>query len=122
MVIDGFIRDRDGVTSLDFPVYTRGFLPPAPTKTKDGDINAPVELGGVTIRPGDLIMGDCDGVCVIPREHIEAVLDAAEIRKAYEESRQAVIDAYVSVKEMGIELPDLTPAWAKDILNQNGVL
>ena len=122
VVIDGFIRDRDGVTSLDFPVYTRGFLPPAPTKTKDGDINAPVELGGVTIRPGDLVMGDCDGVCVIPREHIEAVLDAAEIRKAYEESRQAVIDAYVSVKEMGIELPDLTPAWAKDILNQNGAL
>ena len=116
VVIDGFIRDRDGVEKLDFPVYARGFLPPAPTKSKDGDINAQIELGGVTICPGDLIMGDCDGVCVIPREHVASILDAAEKRKAYEEARQAVIDAYVIAKEEGKPTPDLTPEWVKDIL------
>lgn len=114
VIIDGFIRDRDGVTALDFPVYARGFLPPAPTRIKDGEINTPISLGGVTICPGDLVMGDCDGVCVIPRDHVNAVLDAAEKRKAYEEARQAVIDAYEEAKEAGKELPDLTPGWVKE--------
>jgi len=118
VVIDSYIRDRDGVMALDFPVYTRGFLPPAPTKEKDGEINAPIEIGGVTICPGDLVMGDCDGVCVIPREHVDAVLDAAEKRKAYEEARQAVIDEYVRAKESGETLPELTPAWARDVLEK----
>ena len=117
-VINGYIRDMDGVTALDFPVYARGFLPPAPTRVKDGEINTPISLGGVTICPGDLVMGDCDGICVIPRAHVEAVLDAAEKRKAYEEARQAVIDAYVRAKDAGETLPDLTPAWVKEALNQ----
>jgi len=118
VVINGFIRDKDGVENLGFPVYTRGFLPPAPTKDKDGDVNAPVCIGGVTVCPGDLIMGDCDGVCVIPREHVEAVLEAAEKRKAYEEARQAVIDAYVKAKEEGTPVPDLTPGWVKETLEE----
>ena len=121
VVIDGFIRDRDGVTALDFPVYTRGFLPSAPTKEKDGDINTPIKLGGVTICPGDLIMGDCDGVCVIPRAHVGAVLEAAEKRKAYEESRQALIDAYMEAKNTGNELPDLTPGWVQDVLANTNI-
>ena len=116
VVIDGFIRDRDGVTALDFPVYSRGFLPPAPTKEKDGKVNAPICIGGVIICPGDLVMGDCDGVCVVPREHVEAVLEAAEKRKAYEEARQAAIDEYMRAKEAGENLPELTPAWVRDIL------
>lgn len=118
VVINGYIRDWDGVTALDFPVYTRGFLPPAPTKEKDGEINAPICIGGVTIHPGDLVMGDCDGICVIPREHVNAVLDAAEKRKAYEEARQAVIDEYVRAKESGETLPELTPAWAREVLEK----
>ena len=118
VVIHGYIRDMDGVTALNFPVYARGFLPPAPTKEKDGDINAPVVIGGVTVCPGDLVMGDCDGVCVIPREHVSAVLDAAEKRKAYEEARQAAIDEYLRAKAAGEPLPDLTPAWARDVLRE----
>ena len=73
---------------------------------------------GVTVCSGDLVMGDRDGVCVIPREHVEAVLEAAEKRKAYEEARQAVIDEYVKAKEAGETLPDLTPAWAKEVLER----
>lgn len=118
VVINGYIRDWDGVTALDFPVYTRGFLPPAPTKEKDGEINTSICIGGVTIHPGDLVMGDCDGICVIPREHVNAVLDAAEKRKAYEEARQAVIDEYVRAKESGETLPELTPAWAREVLEK----
>ena len=118
VVINGYIRDWDGVTALDFPVYSRGFLPPAPTKEKDGEVNAPIQIGDATIHPGDLVMGDCDGVCVIPREHVEAVLEAAEKRKAYEEARQAVIDEYVRAKDAGENLPELTPAWVEDVLKK----
>ena len=121
VVIDGFIRDMDGVNALDFPVYTRGFLPPAPTKEKDGDINAPIQIGSVIICPGDLVMGDCDGICVIPREYVEAVIEAAEKRKAYEEARQAVIDAYVKAKKEGQELPDLMPGWVKEVLESSNM-
>ena len=119
VVINGFIRDMDGVMALDFPVYTRGFLPPAPTKEKDGDINAPIQIGGVTICPGDLIMGDCDGLCVIPRTDIEAVLAGAEKRQEYESARERVIAQYVTAIEGGSPLPDITPSWVKDVLNQS---
>ena len=116
VAINGFIRDMDGVLALGFPVYARGFLPPAPTREKDGEINGEIEIGGAVIHPGDLVMGDCDGVCAIPREHVEAVLDAAEKRKAYEDTRQAVIDEYVRAKAAGATPPEITPGWVKEVL------
>lgn len=116
VVIDGRVRDWDGLMQLGFPVYARGLSPLAPTKEKDGAINAPVTLGGVTIRPGDLVMGDCDGVCAIPREHIEKVLDGAEKRRDYESAREKAIEDYLRAKEQGLPLPDLTPAWVKALL------
>ena len=118
VVIDGRIRDYDGVINLDFPVYTRGFMPLAPTKTKEGEVNMPVSCGGIKVNPGDLVMGDCDGVCVIPREHVPAVLEAAIKRRDYEAAREEAIREYVLAKESGLPLPDLTPAWAREILER----
>ena len=116
VVIDGRVRDWDGLMALDFPVYSRGTSPLAPTKSKAGNVNAEIVLGDVHIQPGDLIMGDCDGVCAIPRAHIEAVLDGAEMRRDYELARAKVIEEYVLAKETGKELPELTPAWVKEVL------
>ena len=119
VVIDGRVRDWDGLMQLDFPVYARGLSPLAPTKEKDGDINAPITLGNVTIHAGDLIMGDCDGLCVIPRADIEAVLTGAEKRLEYEAAREHAIAQYAQAKEDGSPLPDITPGWVKDVLAQN---
>ena len=116
VVLNGRVRDWDGVIQMDFPVYARGMSPLAPTKALDGEINAPVMLGDVSVCPGDLVMGDCDGVCVIPREHIAAVIDGAEKRRDYEEKRAQAIAAYVDAKTAGGPLPDLTPAWVKPLL------
>lgn len=116
VVIDGRVRDWDGIMQLNFPVYARGLSPLAPTKAKDGEVNGEITLGGVKICPGDLIMGDCDGLCVIPRADIERVLDGAEMRRDYEENRAKVIEAYTKAKEAGAPLPDLTPAWVKELL------
>ena len=116
VVIDGMIRDWDGVSQMDFPVYARGFSPLAPTKVLDGEINAPIICGSAHVCPGDLVMGDGDGVCVIPRAQIETVLDAAEKRQSYEAARESAINAYTLAKENGDPLPDITPQWVRDVL------
>ena len=83
MVVDGFTRDRDGNIELGFPVYSKGFMPNGPVKKQEGNINTKISCGGVPVCPGDLVMGDSDGVCVIPREYIEIVLDKAEEKLAF---------------------------------------
>ncbi len=119
LVIDGYVRDWDGVMRLGFPVFCRGFMPLAPSKVKEGEVNSPVTCGGAHVAPGDLVMGDCDGVCFIPRAQVSAVLDAAEKRQAYEAAREDAIQAYLRAKASGAPLPDLAPAWAREMLDQS---
>lgn len=116
MVIDGCTRDRDGNIELGFPVYSRGFMPRGPIKKDEGNINTPIMCAGVRVNPGDLVVGDSDGVCVIPREHIDVVLAEAEKKLAYEEKRTATIAAYRKAKAEGGELPQLAPQWVLDML------
>jgi 4-hydroxy-4-methyl-2-oxoglutarate aldolase len=116
MVIDGYTRDRDGNISLDFPVYSRGFMPRGPIKKNEGNINIPIVCGGVKVEPGDLVMGDSDGVCVIPVRHIETVLLEAEKKQIYELDREKTIDAYRRAKFAGETLPELAPQWVLDLL------
>ena len=116
MVIDGCTRDRDGNVELGFPVYSRGFMPRGPIKKDEGNINTPIMCGGVKVEPGDLVVGASDGVCVIPREHIETVLSEAEKKLAYEENREKTIAAYRKAKAEGRELPQLAPQWVLDML------
>ena len=117
MVIDGYTRDRDGNIELGFPVYSRGFMPRGPIKKDEGNINTEIMCGGVKVAPGDLVVGDSDGVCVIPRDYIETVLAEAEKKQAYEENREKTIAAYRKAKAEGTELPQLAPQWVLDMLN-----
>lgn len=116
MVIDGCTRDRDGNIELGFPVYSRGFMPRGPIKKDEGNINTPIMCAGVKVEPGDLVVGDSDGVCVIPKEHIDVVLTEAEKKLAYEEKRTETIAAYRKAKTEGAELPQLAPQWVLDML------
>lgn len=116
MVIDGCTRDRDGNIELNFPVYSRGFMPRGPIKKDEGNINTPIQCGGVRVNPGDLVMGDSDGVCVIPVEYIETVLAEAEKKKAYEDKRNETIAAYRQAKKDGAPLPQLAPQWVLDMM------
>lgn len=116
MVIDGCTRDRDGNIELNFPVYSRGFMPRGPIKKDEGNINTPIQCGGVRVNPGDLVMGDSDGVCVIPVEYIETVLAEAEKKKAYEDKRNETIAAYRQAKKDGNPLPQLAPQWVLDMM------
>ena len=120
MVVDGCTRDREGNIALGFPVYSRGLMPRGPVKKDQGEVNVPIRCAGVEVEPGDLVMGDSDGVCVIPRRHIETVLAEAEKKLAYEEKRTETIAAYRKAREKGGPLPQLAPQWVLDLLEKDG--
>lgn len=119
MVIDGCTRDRDGILNLGFPTFSRGFMPRSPIKRDEGNINTRIICAGVRVNPGDLVVGDCDGVAVIPKEHIEAVLIEAEKKSEYEKKRTEIISIYAAARRDGRELPQLAPQWVLDMYGQN---
>ena len=109
IVVNGYSRDSEETKKIDFPVYSLGILPRGPVRKGEGNINTDIRCAGVDVRPGDLVVGDADGVCVIPKEYIEAVLEKAEEKLAYEEKRVALIESYAMALEKGEELPELAP-------------
>jgi len=120
IVVDGCVRDRLGLKSMHLPVFSKGFNQNSPIKKGPGKINTPVECAGITVYPGDLVVGDCDGVTVVPRDRIEDVLNAAEAKLDYEKKRRQAIAEYEKSRNEGSEnLPDLSPKWVKDML-ENG--
>ena len=77
IVLDGPIRDIDALSVLDFPLFATGSNPAGPFKEGPGEVNTPIAVGGVAVCPGDLIVGDADGVIVIPLNDAAALLDKA---------------------------------------------
>lgn len=77
-VFDGPIRDVDALTELGIPVYATGSTPGGPFKQGPGEINVPIACGNIHVNPGDIILGDSDGVIVIPRQDAAGVLQAAQ--------------------------------------------
>lgn len=91
VVMDGACRDSLEIDEMDFPVFSVGTNPNGPTKNIGGRIGHPVSIGGVTVRPGDFVIGDGDGVVVVEREKIEALLPLAAKKVADEAARIAAI-------------------------------
>lgn len=83
-VINGAIRDRDVIAAGTFPVFAAGVTHRGPYKDGPGEINVPIAIEGMVINPGDLIVGDADGVLCVPYEDVEAVCLAAKTKSASE--------------------------------------
>ncbi|WP_134705116.1 4-carboxy-4-hydroxy-2-oxoadipate aldolase/oxaloacetate decarboxylase [Ammoniphilus sp. YIM 78166] len=81
LIIDGCVRDGNDIMDMGFPVFSRGLCIQGTSKNGGGTINHPIQIGEVLIMPGDLIVGDGDGVVVIPRMEIEAILEKAHQRE-----------------------------------------
>jgi RraA family protein len=77
MVLDGAVRDAAELRASSFPVYAKGLTHRGPYKDGPGEINVPVIVGGMTVQPGDIIVGDEDGLVAIPAAEAEGVLKAA---------------------------------------------
>ena len=120
IVIDGYIRDKLGLQELGLPVFAKGYIQRIPAKRGPGAINGEIQCGGIRVVPGDLVVGDCDGVTVVPRGRIEEVLERAEKKGAYELARRKEIEEYRACRTAGLPLPGLAPDWLLELLDKNG--
>ncbi len=109
-VVDAAARDCDALAGGKFPIFATGLNPCGPTKGLAGRLSIPVSVGAVAVHPGDLIVGDGDGVVVIPRADVDGVLVAAQ--KKVEAERQRIEEI-----EQGI----LVSPWLNDALRQAGL-
>lgn len=110
-VVDGLIRDLPDIRALeDFPVFARGVSPIGPLHRGPGEINHPISAGGIVVHPGDIIVGDQNGVVVVPQEVAEDLLERLRARDARElEYREAV------------QRGEFSNEWVDNLLAENGV-
>ncbi|MGL9730970.1 RraA family protein [Enterococcus sp. DIV0756] len=78
IVIDGPIRDIDVLANEKCPIYATGTTPGGPFKEGPGEVNTPIAIGGIPVLPGDIILGDPDGIIVIPKKDAEDLIEKAE--------------------------------------------
>jgi 4-hydroxy-4-methyl-2-oxoglutarate aldolase len=112
VVIDGAVRDSEAIRELGFPMFAAGLNPNGPTKSIAGRVNHPISIGGVSIRAGDLVVGDADGVTVIEREKAAAMLPLAAQKAAAETKRIADIKSRKALR----------PGWLDGALRAAGVI
>ena len=112
VIIDAAARDILELRELGLPVFAVGSNPNGPTKFVPGRVNHPISCGGISVNPGDLIVGDADGVVVIERDKAESMLELAAKKLADETKRIEGIRR----KEQ------LRPSWLEGALRAAGVL
>lgn len=78
IVLDGPIRDYEELSQMDFFLYATGSTPGGPYKEGPGEVNVPISVGNIAVKPGDIVLGDRDGVIIIPRADAADIIDAAE--------------------------------------------
>ena len=110
-VIDGAVRDTEECAAGDFPIFAAGCNPNGPLKNSGGRINWPVSLAGTTVNPGDLIVGDADGVVVVPREKATEIVQGAQAKVDSEDARMQAIGR-----------GELAQAWVAETLKSVGLL
>jgi len=91
LVIDGGVRDVAALESLDFPVFSRTIALRGATKNRRGSVGAPVVVAGVPVAPGDWVVGDVDGVVIVPGVRLAEVIDAGRARAAAEDGYFAAL-------------------------------
>mgnify|MGYP003644782913 CR=1 FL=1 len=112
-VIDGAIRDADAIRETNLPMFAAGVTHRGPYKDGPGEINVPISLDGMPVEPGDIMIGDGDGVLAVPQAHAEEILNKAQAKLDAETKQMKAIaegtndrswvDA--ALKERGCEFP-----------------
>jgi len=109
-VTDGMARDIAGINAVGIPVFGRGLTPNSPFKDGPGEIGTSIVLGGMTVNSGDVLVGDRDGLVVVPRLELAAVLGELDVVRA----KEAKMDA-------GVKAGQKTPDWLDEALKVKGV-
>ncbi len=110
-VFDGAIRDVDAFEQHQFPCWARGVNMRGPYKDGPGSINVPVTIGGMVVNPGDIILGDCDGIIALSPS---IALEAAKLGKEKEATERKTIQSIMA--------GEYNDAWVDILLKQKGVL
>ena len=113
LVIDSGVRDTTEITALGFPVWSKAVFAQGTTKTMAGSVNVPIVCAGAAVSPGDVIIGDADGVVVVPRDTAATVVTAVDQRLAKEERTRARL----KTGELGLDIYGL-----RDVLAERGVV
>ena len=100
LVIHGAVRDASAIVQTGFPVFCRGLSIKGTGKHQPGRLNVPVCIGDVLIRPGDVIVGDRDGLVVVARDEVDAVIAKAVAREAKETEQRLAIERGTSTAEL----------------------
>jgi regulator of RNase E activity RraA len=111
IVVDGALRDVEDLTRLKFPAFSRSLCPGGCDKDGPGEINVPISCGNTVVCPGDLIVGDADGVAVVPHAHAAEVLDL--VRQLVDRERTRVKE----IRSGTLFRPDID-----DTLRKKGVI
>lgn len=98
VIVDGTVRDAEAFQALKLPVYARGLCPNGCHKDGTGEVGAIIACGGVAVRPGDVLIGDRDGVAVVPLDDAAEVAKLAAEQIAREEKRLGEIAKGVLVR------------------------
>ncbi len=100
LVMDASVRDTADLNAMGFHVWTRGVWSQGTVKATPGSVNVPIVCGGTQVHPGDVIVADDDGVCVVPRMQAESALKDSEARLAKEEATRKAL----ATGELGLDL------------------
>ncbi|QKE72801.1 RraA family protein [Arthrobacter citreus] len=95
IVVDGVIRDISGTKKLNFPVFCKGTTVASSGKHGIGEINVPISCGGASVNPGDIIVGDADGVVVIPQSDAKTILEKSLDKLKKDEIREVQVSANI---------------------------
>lgn len=87
IVIDGPIRDLDVIAHEKCPIYATGSTPGGPFKEGPGEVNVPISIGNIAVAPGDIVLGDRDGVIIIPKNDAAGLIDKAEANAAADSAK-----------------------------------
>ena len=99
LVADGRVRDIEGIRKVGFPVFARGTSPRVAGRGALGEVNVPIQCGGVVVEPGDIVVGDADGVVVVPRHKAAEILRLSRDILRFEDALVAKVRSGLSQVE-----------------------
>ena len=102
IVTDGMARDLDGIVGVGLPLFARGITPNSCVRSGPGKVGLPIVCGGVAVQPGDVVLGDRDGVVIIPRADLEELVARLDdIRRAEEETQAKIRAGMTHLESIG---------------------